>query len=297
MKFRTLLLVTAMCLPTVPTLYGVSLEDSGYNVLETRQEDGTYRFEVEDPEENEFEIRSDKEELTEGQLNTLEVVRRTVYDLDTLEVESMRVLFESDRVDILVIPSEFEYEGQDLLPYIPSGMQFSFDAVLNYDFRLLVDEYFMRFRGQYVDEDQFVGRLAEAVNDPVGFLESRRPELIAQRVDELEKWAEESKHTQEKLRGKLEDTRRELEETQEELYETQEELDGLRNSVLAFNNKTFFGRVRPLEKKMIDRIVELRKENPSMGEDEIHDRLSEEGIDASGNEISIVLAVFFNEFE
>ncbi|MFO8063791.1 MAG: hypothetical protein ACQETQ_08165 [Spirochaetota bacterium] len=304
MKFRALLLAVALGLPVVPALHAVSLEDNGYEVLDTRQEEGTYRFDVEDTDGNEFEIRSDQEELSEGQINTLDVVRRVVYDLDTLEVESMRVLFEAGRVDILVVPSEFEYQGQDLLPYIPSGLQFSFDAVLNYDFRLLVDEYFMRFRGQYVDEEQFVGRLADAVNDPVGFLESRRPELIAQRVDELEEWAEDSEQRRAELREELDDAQVELEQTREELAETEDrltqtraELEEVRSGVLAFNNRTFFGRVRPLEPQTVDRIVELREEHPDIEQSEIRDRLSEEGLEASGNEVSIVLAVYFNEFE
>lgn len=343
MRSRVLIL-TALSLIVAAGLLGANpLEDAGYEILEMRTDAETIRIEVRDPDGHEFEIRSTDDTLSERQLGMLEAIRGTVYNIDTLDVESMNVLFDEDRADILVVPARFEYDDMDLLRYIPAGLQFSFKQVLEYDFRVRVDEYFIRFHGQYIDEELFVTRLAGAITDPIGFLESQRPEFLAQRIHELEETIsvleselgrtnEELGLTNEKLERTNEElalTNEELDRTNEELDRTKEELErtsddlaraddaltqrlddtdrvlddvdrallDLRYAVLAFNNRTLFGRVRPLERDVIDRIVEIRRNNPGMDQRDIRDVLSDEGMSASGNEVSIVLAVYYNEFD
>lgn len=277
------------CLVWVP-VNGHALEDAGYEVLETREVDDTVRRTVRDEEGNEFDVRSSEEDLSDRQIRVLDVIVQTVFSIDALEVESMRVLFADERADILVVPSSLEYEDEELADYTPSGLQFMFNEVLEYDFRVLVDDYFLRFAGQYIDEEQFLSRLADAIDDPVGFLESQRPELLAQRLDEVEESFEEQS-------AELADTQEIVEQTREELEETRAEVFDLRYAVLAFNNANWFGRDRPIDQEVIDRIVELKQDNPDIERGDIRDRLSDEDIDASGNEIDLVLSVYFGEFD
>lgn len=319
---RTIAIVAVVALLIIVPFHAHTLEDSGYEVVDRRDDNDTVRRTVRDDSGNEFELRSAEEALSDRQLGILDVITQTVFTLDALEVESMNVLFAADRADILVVPSSLEYDRRELRGYVPSGLQFTFDQVLEYDFRVLVDEYFLRFSGQYIDEEQFLSRLVDAIDDPVGFLESQRPELLAQRLDEVEeavaglsnafdeRRAElraELTDTQAQLEqtrdelaatiGRLDDTRDELENTRNELAESRAEIFDLRYAVLAFNNATFFGRDRPIDEHMIDRIVELRSDNPDMERGEIRERLSEQGLDASRNEVDLVLAVFFREFD
>ena len=308
---RTIAITALVASLVYVPVYTHALEDTRYEVIDRREDDETIRRTVRDDEGNEFELRSAEETLSERQRSILDVITRTVFSLDSLEVESMNVLFVEDRADILVVPSSLEFEGEELRSYVPSGLSFTFDQVLEYDFRVLVDDYFMRFSGQFIDEEQFLSRLADAINDPVGFLESQRPELLAQRLDEVEEAVASLSDAFEDQAAELDDTRAELDDTRAELADTEETLErtrqdlaearaevfDLRYAVLAFNNATFFGRDRPIDEQVIDRIVELRNRNPGIERDEIRDRLSEEGLDASRNEVELVLAVFFRHFD
>ena len=300
----------AACLAYAP-VDSYALEDSGYEVLDTREVEDTVRRTVRDAEGNEFEVRSAEESLSDRQVRILDVVVRTVYTIDALDVESMRILFADERADILVVPSSLEYDGEELADYMPSGLQFAFNQVLEYDFRVLVDEYFLRFAGQYIDEELFLSRLAEAIDDPVGFLESQRPEFLARRLDEVEEAVASLTRAFEDQSAELADTREVLEQTREELNGTREQLNGtrealtearaevfdLRYAVLAFNNSNWFGRDRPIDEEVIDRIVELKRANPEIERGEIRDRLSEEDLDVSSNEVYLVLSVYFGEFD
>lgn len=332
---RILAATILVCVGLVPA-YADPLEDADYEVLDTREEDDLVRMDMRGPDGNEFELRSRDGELTETQVNTLDVIRPTVFGLEQVDVDTMTVFFDGERAEILVVPDRLEYDGQDILPYVPSGLQFRFNQVLEYNFRVRVDEYFLRFQGQYVEEEQFMSRLADAVNDPVGFLESQRPELIAQRIEELEATVSELEEQlvaeQERQGERIDDNSEAISENADSISENAENLEtsetdissleedlretvenvadirqddseledavtDLRSAVLAFNNRTFFGRVRPLEPEIVERIVEIRREEPGIEVSEIRDRLSEEGLSASGNEVEIVLAVYFSQFE
>ncbi|MFW6368141.1 MAG: hypothetical protein ACOCZ9_00255 [Spirochaetota bacterium] len=372
MNIRTLLSVTMLFFVGIGSAFADPLEDADYEVLNIREEDDVVRRELRGPDGNEMEVRGAEDELTESQVNTLEVIRRTVFGLEGVDVASMNVLFDEEYADILVVPGRLEYDGQDLVPYVPSGLRFRFDRVLEYNFRVRVDEYFLRFQGQYVDEEQFLSRLADAVNDPVAFLESQRPEILAQRIGELEESlseledrlvgeqqdlddrvrnnssdisrnadvinensnavsenAEEIDQNVEEISRNAEgvdanaavisETEGELETAAESIASLEENLDeamvaiedirqegselegavgDLRAAVLAFNNRSFlFRQARPLEPEVVERIVEMRREQPDIEISEIRDRLSEDGMSASNNEVEIVLATYFNQFE
>lgn len=286
------------------------LESAGYEILDTRQDGDTLRVDVRDPDGNEFEVRGVDTTVSERRLQILNIIRTTAFRIDSIDIDSMSVLFAGDRADILIVPSRVEFQGRNLRPYVPSGFQLFFDQVLEYDFRLRVEEHFLRLRGQYVDEESFFSRISDAVDDPVRFLESQRPEFVAQRLEEFDEQLGELRgelgRTREELdrvEGKLHQTQGELGRTHGELSETEAELErtrvdllNLQMAVLAYNNKTFFGRVRPLDEHVVERIVALREAYPEADNSDIRDMLSEEDLSASRNEVDIVLAVYFREF-
>ncbi len=360
---RLLLTVLLVC-GTSAIALATPFEDAGYEVLDVSATEDTTEWLLRGPMGHEIEVDYPEEHVASRHVRILDAIRINIFNLEALEVKSISVAFqpESDRADVLAIPAALEHDGHDLLPYVPAGLRFTFDQALEYDFRLQVDDYFIRFQGQFIDEELFLDRLVSAVQDPVAFLESRRPDLLARRTNELEEETTALREELARTRGLLDETRQELAETREELADTQqaartqrdelvaqaqriieaqdqklaetqqtiqtqrEELDeaqqtiqaqgeeiraneerlvdqnrqlvNLRSAVLAFNNRTFLlRRERPVAPEAVERIVELRESHPTLDRGEIRDRLAEDGIDVSGNEIDIVLAVFFNEFE
>ena len=108
------------------------------------------------------------------------------YSWNTMEVSHLRITLTDDRAVVLVIPSRYEWDSIDLVPFIPSGMQFYISRFFEYDFRVKADNLFVRLRGQYSSEAQFSARFVAAVEDPAGFIERNDPEYILRALRDID---------------------------------------------------------------------------------------------------------------
>ncbi len=59
---------------------------------------------------------------------------------------SVRVILTDERAEILVIPRSFRFKDRDLANYMPSGIQFFYTDFLEFDFRIVVENLFLRIR-------------------------------------------------------------------------------------------------------------------------------------------------------
>ncbi|TVQ26402.1 MAG: hypothetical protein EA383_05400 [Spirochaetaceae bacterium] len=285
----------------------------GLRLLDETVEGGVTRFVLETPEGDRIDVRNDREaDLSEQQIAIVDVISTITGNLRTLDIERLTVTFIGGFAEIALIPSRFVYEGVNLLPHVPAGLRFQFDEVLEYDFRVRVGDFFIRLRGQYIGEDQFVGRILRAVQDPVAFLDSLRPEIVADRLNELDELTasllelveilvndvQELSAENRRLAGALEDQREEQRELRNELIADQEaELSILRSGLLAVANQSFFGRLRAIDDDIVTAVVDEKRSNPEATLDEIRSAVSDRGISASRSEVEAVLAVYFGVVE
>lgn len=173
-------------------------------------------------------------------------------------------------LEILVIPSEFNYRGYDFLPNIPGGMTFISDYELRYNFRVTKDEFFLRLNDRFIDEELLCKRMKEAVDDPISYLKKREPEYFLAKLNELE-------------------------EEQKKLLNQQEKLI---NAVLYFQNTGFLGFGNDqIKTSVVKRVIELKTSDPTLGKDKIKLILEKEKIEVSDKEIELILNIFYNEFK
>ena len=62
------------------------------------------------------------------------------------------------------------------------------------------------------------------------------------------------------------------------------------------SNRGFFGRIYPVDRMAIDRVVAMKKADPSLSQEQVMAKLKTEGIKMSSKEVSLVFDVYFNEF-
>ncbi len=212
--------------------YGVELGDRGYSVLSQRQEEGITLFEVRSPQGNRFIVGRAGDTFTAQQLSNLETVRRTFFGFDTIRIDSLKVLFYEDRAEILLVPSRISYDGTNLLQYIPSGMQFYLRESLQYDFRMVVGEFFVRVRGEFLSEEQLLNRMSEAAANPVAFVQSTDPRYLFEQLNEIRDSIDEAESvavsTAEDIRAQLSQR---VEQAQRELRESQRAARELQNAL------------------------------------------------------------------
>ncbi|MFW6253251.1 MAG: hypothetical protein ACOC4F_04900 [bacterium] len=277
----------------------------GLQLLEERVEDGVQRFVLQTEDGQRIDVRNDREaELSEQQVAIVDLIATITGNLRTLDVDRLTITFSGNVAEIALIPSRFVYDGVNLLPNVPAGLRFRFDQVLEYDFRVRVGEFFIRLQGQYVDEEQFASRVVRAVRDPVAFLDSLRPEIVADRLNELDSLTE-------ALTGMVDELQADVERLSEENQRLNElvqeqavqngallaELEVLRTGALAVANQSFFGRLRSIDPELVAAVISIKEENPALTQDEVSSALSDQGISASRSELAAVLAVYFGEIE
>ncbi|MEX2444605.1 MAG: hypothetical protein WD492_13440 [Alkalispirochaeta sp.] len=194
-----------------------ALEDEGYTVREEYSDGGVPSWRLSDSQDRRFSV-SVMGRFSSAHAEALDAMREVIYEIDGLEIDRLRYVFESDRADAVVIPSEFLIDGADYVQYMPSGMQFEFDDAVRFDFRLLVDNLAVRMNGQFLSEAQFLDRIQRAVENPANYIQSQDPQYLAQQIVDLRQRMErrvavdiEQNNRDESILSRVESLRRESE--------------------------------------------------------------------------------------
>lgn len=202
------------------TATAVELSELGFEVIRTRPDGVRTAYEVRSPGGDALVV-SYRGELSRSQGEILDRLVDTFFGFDYIQVSELRIVFTEARAEILLVPQRFRYENQDLAQYMPAGMQFFFGDFLEYDFRIRVDDLFLRINGQFTTEEQFADRLVRAVANPVAYLQTQDPQFVFERFREIEAIIEtlerDSQARQEALQAELNSLTRRYENTVAEL--------------------------------------------------------------------------------
>lgn len=191
-------------------------------------------------------------------------------DWNYMKVSVIEFFVNGSTLEILIIPSEFNYKGTDFLPHIPGGMTFISDYELRYNFRVTKDQFFLRLADKFIDEESLCLRMKEAIDDPVSYLKKREPEYFLAKLTELENG-------------------------QKELINQQEKLI---NAVLYFQNTGFLGfGNNQVKAAVVKRVIELKTTDPSLDKKKIKVILEKEKVEVPEKEIELILNIFYNEFK
>ena len=207
-----------------------------------------------------------------------------------LTIGSQRVVITKDGLEMVLLPKEFTYKGIEISQYMPAGMQFFYTTYLEYDFRLYKDRILLRVSGQVFDEDQFCKKLFQALENPLLYLQTHNPDYI---FDQLSLFGEDFKTLQQNFALLLED-----QNLLERRYNTIiEENQILRRAVIALSNGSLFKLMQPLDPDILQAILSAKQEFPGTSVKELVAILKTQGVIVNAKAVSIVLAVFLNEFE
>jgi hypothetical protein len=179
-------------------------------------------------------------------------------------------------IAILVLPESFNYQTKDFLPNVPSGLEFMYqNKILNYSFRMTVDNLFLRIQGVFLDEESLCKKMEEALVNPQNYIRRRDPEYFVTKIDELEQRAIKSEGDNQRL---------------------QNELELFKQATVGLHNTGFFSDKGPLAADKLTRILELKRERPEISVEEMEKILKEQNITVSVKEIKLVFRVYFNDF-
>ncbi len=179
--------VPAIALVLLVVAVGVTaqtLEDFGYRVLDRTSVDGQANYRVRAANGQVLDV-SYAGAFSAQRAEVLEEVRHTMAGIPGLRLDRLRVVFDAGRADIVAVPSTFRIDGRDVSENMPSGMQFAYTDFLTYDFRMRVDNLFLRLNGQFFTGEQFTQKIIQAVQEPALFVQSQDPQFLFSRLDAL----------------------------------------------------------------------------------------------------------------
>lgn len=159
---------------------------AGYTVVAERTESGLPTYDLEDGAGNAFSV-SVIGAVRDAQLEAIDRIVEVAFQIDGLTIDRMRIVFQGTRADAVIIPARFTVDGRNRANLMPSGVAFSFDQALAYDFRLLVDNLTPRINGQFLTMEQFIDRIRRAIANPAAFIQSQDPVFLARRMDEQQR--------------------------------------------------------------------------------------------------------------
>jgi hypothetical protein len=249
----------------------------------------------------------------------LEGLYATFSKMKILEIASIRIAFVNNRAEVILIPANFPYKGKNLARFLPSGIQFYYTDFLEFDFRMVVENLFLRLKGQYFTEEQFAEKLFNASENPYAYIQSQDPEYIILRFQEIMRLLDalkvegsraetEAAARIDSIRGSLEKNIGGLRVDVENLVKKQqaagEKVDKLtqefvllRYALLVLNNRGFFGSINLPSEEAVAKLVEMKTNEPGLTMKEAQARLKTAGVEMTSKEVFLVFSVYFNEFE
>lgn len=241
-------------------LYAYDWAQEGIAVIERSQVDGRTELTLKDEAGRTFSL-SYSEEPDSSMLKKIVELKDEFYGWKDMEVQTLRFIYDQGGLDIALMPKSYDYHGVNMIPYMPSGMQFNYTHILRYNFRINVDRLFVRIAGDYANEEELSRKIADAVKNPDEYVRKRDPEYLLTRLEQLE-----------------------------------DNFNKLRTSVLMLHNSGFLSGASPINVEVIQRVIELRREDPAITREMIAKKLKKENIKASTREIKLILNVYFNDF-
>lgn len=242
-------------------IYAYDWTNDNVSIVNQAKDEDKTELKLKDETGNEFSVTYYEEIQAETAKNILKL-KKNFYEWENMKVDSINFVASEGGLQISVIPKKYEYQGVDYNRYMPSGMLFTYTYALQYNFRITIESLFIRIKGDFSTETDLSKKLADAVKNPQEFVKKRDPEYLLQRIETLD------------------DT-----------------VNKMRTALLTLHNSGFFSGPKQIEPGTINRVVDIKKQNPAITVEKILETLEKEKVKTNNQEVKLILNVYFNIFE
>ena len=256
-----------MFLIAVSESNAINWKDHDLQVVEEKREGNKKLFSLRDKKGRLFELLHDQKDAnSKKQINRVLEFLEYIYRLKFIKVSAMRFVASPQSIQATVNSKSLTCSSKDYLSYVPTHMLFIYnnDNSLEYNFRIVVNNIFVRIKGiwdrEEIEKNDLCAQLELAVKNPSLYLRKRDPEYLLSLLSDLEK-----------------------------------KVKTLQRALLAMENKGFLGGNRSISETIILTVLKYKNQNPQAGLDEIMNILKEKNMQASKKEVKAILLVFYNK--
>ncbi|MGL4370811.1 MAG: hypothetical protein ACRCUT_14230 [Spirochaetota bacterium] len=202
-------------------------------------------------------------DITDAEAADILKMKEVFSSWQSIKFKELRFVSENGVINAFIIPEKIEWNSLDIAPNLTAGMVFMYEnQSLSYNFRIKKENYFLRINGAYISEKVLCDKMSEAIRTPQTFVQRRDPDYLLSHIDRMDA-----------------------------------EMELFRKTVIAVNNRGLFSHDGPVDDKVIERVVSLKKENSKMTKKEVLAVLEKENIKISDRALELVFNVYFYEFE
>ena len=232
----------------------------------------------------------------DAEKETIRVFADELLNWKGLTVRNVKFIFRKDTVEININPAALIFNDIDYASYLPAGITFIHTHYTMYDFRVVKDNYFIRIRGQYYGPDLLLGKVEEAVADPVKYIAVHDPEFMVKQISDIN-----LKDT--KQDGEIAQIKKELKELfdahkklSDDHLALQKDFEALRYAFVSITKKGIYGSKLPIPQKDIDAVLEIKSRKPAATVDEIYAETGAKGIKITKGKIAVIVNTYFSAY-
>lgn len=235
---------------------------------------------------NLFYIENEKN-INDKNSEDIKKIVNQFYAWEEIKIQKLKILVTPSELIIAVYPEKFQYNKTNLIPYVSSGLLFSYrDNILRYDFRIARNNIFMKLAGVFLNEKLFSKKVYEAVKDPQSFIKRRDADFFLARLDKVD----------EKF-DRLEARIMELEKKNANLEnKLTQERERVNTAMMAFQNDRFMYNADKIPVNVVKEVIRIKEENPKATIEDVSKKLKSKKIEYNDKQIEIIFAVYYNEF-
>ncbi len=216
--------------------------------------------------------------------------------IEGLEVKHASIIFNETGFEAVLVPEKFIIDETDYAPYLPAGLSFIHRTFTMYDFRMLKDRFFVRIRGEYFSPEDLFGKMKAAYDDPVKYIVSHNPEYIVNQLGKIDIENSSRDSSIDKLQKDLESLSESHKNLMEQHENLMEDYDKLKFAFIAAVRKGIYGSKKPVAQETIDKVLSIKKTNPSYTYAEIYTELKSQGIKISKGKVALILNTYLGDF-
>lgn len=251
-------------IPGSTEIYAIDWPGLGANVTDKKEDGSRVILTLKDLQNRTFKVTYQDEAMAGKLADKIIQYKNEFYTWRQIRMKELSFVVSSNFLEIIIIPQEIMHHQTNLAEAIPAGITLTYyleKDVLRYDFRIMKDNLLMRIPGNYRTEDEMVGKLIYAYDNPMLYLRRGNPESLLQEIEELN-----------------------------------DKLEKLRQAFIYLNNEDWISRYKTIPQETILKILELKQKNPKLTPKELWKELKKQKVKITKQELKLVLILYFNEY-
>jgi hypothetical protein len=289
-------LATAIALPAdnvaAPATQSEMLKDAGFTKTGDRTDENVKYIVLKDTEGKEVLVAASKD-FSAAEIEMIRTLKNRFYAMTGLTISSFKIVISLNAYQVVIIPKKLVYKDIDLMPYLPSGLQFFYTNYLEYNFRMKVDKYILRIQGTLFSDGDMLDLMLQAIKDPVTYIKNHDQDYLIGKLDAIEAEMSQMRAEIAAAKAELANALAALRKTMV-LSESQQAALGSLSQKAGANTPSTSnpGATTLVDINVVKKIAELKRANPNITANEVMTALTKAGLSATMDEIVLILQLF-----